>query len=77
MINADTNINDIQVNALTTGKVMFIEGGSSKANPAKVKDMTKTLGDSIITNHTARVGFRNVPIVQSAECQGHELWNFV
>ena len=53
--------------SLTTGK-MVVQSESSNANPATVRDASKTLGDIIITNHMARAEFRNVPMVQSTEC---------
>ena len=69
---ADASIDDVHINTLTTGRVVLVESGSSETGFGTVGDTGETLGDSGTTNHATRAGLRNIPMEQSAECQGCE-----
>ena len=69
VVDVDTGIDDVHVNALTAGRVVLVESEGSKTELSTVGDTRKTLAGKVITNHATRAGLRNVPMEQSAECQ--------
>ena len=75
VVDVDTGIDDVHVNAFTAGRVVLVESESSKTELPTVGDTRKTLEGRVITNHATRAGLRNVPMEQSAECQGCEQWS--
>ena len=70
VIDVDTGIDDVHLNTLTAGRVVFVESGCPKTELLAVGDTRKILEGRAITNCATRAGLRNVPMEQSAECRG-------
>ena len=47
--------------------MILAESETPEAKPLMVGDAGKTLGDSVIINHTTGARFRNIPVGQGAE----------
>ena len=62
MFGVDAGIDDMHVNALTTGRVVLVESKSSETEFITVGDTSKTLEHSKITNHATKAGLRNIPM---------------
>ena len=70
VVDVDTGIDDVDVNTLTTSRVVLIESESSEAKSLAVEDMCKALKEGVITYRTMKPE-RNSPMEQSTECPSY------
>ena len=75
VVDVDTGIDDVDVNALAAGRIVLVESESSETEPLAVGDTRKTLRGGVITNDATRSGLRNVPMERSAEYRERGQWS--
>ena len=74
VVDVDTRIDDVDVNTLTTGRVVLVESESPETKSLTVRDTRETLKESVIA-YCATKPERNSPMEHSAECPSYGRWN--